>query len=192
MRIVNAARLLRLCALSLLLPIGVFAQHQGHPKPSPSPLPTASPAHKHPMPTSSPSPSPSASPGHMHQTASPSTSPSPTAKPGTSHPHEMNSSSPDMTGEMTEMGPLLMMRGEEMFVRVGRSTVNVMPMGRMGSGTSWQPASSQMYMFHKQTDDWLLMFHYNALVGSNSQGGPRGVTKFESANWFMPQATRRV
>jgi hypothetical protein len=97
-----------------------------------------------------------------------------------------------MTNEMTEMGPLLMMRGEDMFVRVGRSTVNVMPMGRMGSGTSWQPASSQMYMFHKQTDDWLLMFHYNVLVGSNSQGGPRGVTKFESANWLMPQATRRV
>lgn len=36
------------------------------------------------------------------------------------------------------------------------------------------------------------MFHYNAFVGVNSQGGLRGVTKFESANWFMPMALRRV
>jgi len=37
-----------------------------------------------------------------------------------------------------------------------------------------------------------LMFHYNVVVGVNSQGGPRGVTRFESANWFMPMAFRKV
>jgi len=37
-----------------------------------------------------------------------------------------------------------------------------------------------------------LMFHYNAIVGVNAQGGPRGVTKFESASWFMPMAFRKV
>jgi hypothetical protein len=47
-------------------------------------------------------------------------------------------------------------------------------------------------MIHKQSGDWLLMFHYNAILGVNAQGGPRGVTKFESANWFMPMALRRV
>ena len=36
------------------------------------------------------------------------------------------------------------------------------------------------------------MFHYNFVAGVNRQGGPRGVTKFESANWFMPSASRRV
>ena len=36
------------------------------------------------------------------------------------------------------------------------------------------------------------MFHYNFVAGVNHQGGPRGVTKFESANWFMPSAARRV
>src|SRR6185295_17981830 len=81
---------------------------------------------------------------------------------------------------------------DEMFVRVGNSHANLMPMGRMGSGTSWQPASSTMPMLHKQADDWLLMFHYNFVAGVNAQGGPRGVTKFESANWFMPSAMRRV
>ncbi len=79
-----------------------------------------------------------------------------------------------------------------MFVRVGDSHANLMPMGRMGSGTSWQPASSTMPMLHKQAADWLLMFHYNFVAGVNAQGGPRGVTKFESANWFMPSAMRRV
>jgi hypothetical protein len=36
------------------------------------------------------------------------------------------------------------------------------------------------------------MFHYNFVMGVNRQGGPRGVTKFESANWFMPAAMRRA
>jgi hypothetical protein len=87
---------------------------------------------------------------------------------------------------------LLVVEDDEMFVRVGDSHANLMPMGRMGSGTSWQPASSTMPMLHKQANDWLLMFHYNFVAGVNAQGGPRGVTKFESANWFMPSAMRRV
>lgn len=91
-----------------------------------------------------------------------------------------------------DMGPVMVMDGDDMFVRVGDSEVNLLPMGRMGSGTSWQPASTQMNMLHKQSGEWLVMFHYNATLGVNSQGGPRGATKFESANWFMPEAIRRV
>jgi len=72
------------------------------------------------------------------------------------------------------------------------SLPDVSQMGRMGSGTSWQPESSPMTMLHKQSGEWLLMFHYNFTMGVNRQGGPRGVTKFESANWFMPAAMRRV
>ena len=70
--------------------------------------------------------------------------------------------------------------------------MDLMPKGSMGSGTSWQPDSSPMAMMHKQSGEWLLMFHYNFVAGVNRQGGPRGVTKFESANWFMPSAARRV
>ncbi len=90
------------------------------------------------------------------------------------------------------MGPLLVMNGNDMGIRVGSSETNAMSMGAMGSGTSWQPASTPMYMIHKQSGDWLLMFHYNFVAGVNSQGGPRGVTKFESANWFMPMAFRKL
>jgi hypothetical protein len=87
---------------------------------------------------------------------------------------------------------VFVMHGDQMFIRVGQNESNLMPMGQMGSGTSWQPASSPMPMWHKQSGEWLLMFHYNFVAGVNRQGEPRGVTKFESANWFMPSAVRRA
>jgi hypothetical protein len=90
------------------------------------------------------------------------------------------------------MGPLLVMSGEEMSVRVGASEHNLMSMGAMGSGTTWQPASGPMHMHHKVAGDWLLMFHYNLVGAVNQQGGPRGVTQVESLNWFMPMAYHRL
>ena len=87
---------------------------------------------------------------------------------------------------------VFVMHDDQMLIRLGQSESNLVPMGRMGSGTSWQPDSTPMAMQHKQAGDWLLMFHYNVVAGVNRQGGPRGVTKFESANWFMPTAIRRA
>jgi hypothetical protein len=63
---------------------------------------------------------------------------------------------------------------------------------RAGSGTSWQPASTPMHMLHWQKGDWMIMLHGDAKVGVNSQGGPRGVIKFESENWMMAMASRPV
>jgi hypothetical protein len=97
-----------------------------------------------------------------------------------------------MGGMNMEMGPLLVMKGEEMSIRVGSSDTNVMSMGAMGSGTAWQPSSAPMYMHHWNKNNWLLMMHYNVFAGVNSQGGPRGVTKVESANWFMPMAFHKL
>jgi hypothetical protein len=95
-------------------------------------------------------------------------------------------------GHVMNTGSLLEMSGDKMGIRVGGNDKNLIPMGQMASGTSWQPASTRMNMLHKTSGDWLLMFHYNAVVGMNLQGGPRGVTKLESANWFMPMAFRKV
>jgi hypothetical protein len=91
-----------------------------------------------------------------------------------------------------EVNELMVMSGETMGIRNGASRDNFTPMGQIGSGTAWQPASTPMYMTHKSSGDWLFMFHYEAKIGVNSQGGARGVTKFESQNWFMPMAYRRV
>jgi hypothetical protein len=131
----------------------------------------------------------------MHKpTPPPTASPTP-ADQGAHTDHTMPGMRPDeeMThANETDVHELMVMSGEEMSVRVGASEHNVMPMGQMGSGTSWQPAASPLNMLHKQTGDWLLMFHYNLLGAVNRQGGPRGVTKVEAVNWFMPMAYRRV
>lgn len=158
-------------AFALLLMNGIaLAQHEGHKMPAP--------------PAARPSPSPS--PG-----------PTKESMPGmTGHPasHNAPAGEAKATSEMEspDMGELVVTKAGEMFVRVGKNQSNLMPMGRMGSGTSWQPASTQMNMLHKQLGDWLVMFHYNLVAGVNSQGGLRGTTKVESANWFMPTAFRRV
>ncbi|HYO98691.1 MAG TPA: hypothetical protein VER76_00585 [Pyrinomonadaceae bacterium] len=91
-----------------------------------------------------------------------------------------------------EVNELMVMSAEGMGIRNGASRNNFTPMGQMGSGTAWQPATSPMYMTHKFSGDWLFMFHYETKIGVNAQGGQRGVTKFESQNWFMPMAYRRV
>jgi hypothetical protein len=95
-------------------------------------------------------------------------------------------------GEAPEARPLMVMSAEDMGIRVGSSRANVMSMGAMGSGTSWQPSSAPMNMHHKTAGEWLLMLHYNLVGGVNSQGGPRGSTQVESVNWFMPMAYRKL
>ncbi|HJZ79072.1 MAG TPA: hypothetical protein VKD91_01965, partial [Pyrinomonadaceae bacterium] len=136
------------------------------------------------MPAASPSPTPSpATAPHMHgNMPPPSAGPSPNPKTGMP--------GMDMSNGGMDMGPLLVTSDEGMGIRIGGGSV--MDLGQMGSGTSWQPDSSPLNMMDKVAGQWLFMFHFNAFVGVNSQGGPRGATKFESANWFMPLAYRRV
>ena len=158
--------------------------------PSPSPSPSAHDKHVMPMTEASPSPAPSpVSPEkrmEMPHMDMPVAAPKPVV---TDSP-----ASHEMHGEMNmeNMGPLLVMNGAEMSIRVGSSDTNLISMPQMGSGTSWQPSSSPMYMYHKVSGGWLLMFHYNVVAALNSQGGPRGVTKAESGNWFMPMAYHRL
>jgi hypothetical protein len=153
------------------------------PSPGPSPkMETDMPGVK--MPTSSPNPQ--ATPDHSKHMNMPMPSASPVASPMGQMPGM------DSGGANMNMGPLLVMMGDDMAVRVGSSDSNVMSMGAMGSGTSWQPSSGPMHMYDKVAGDWLLMFHYNIVAGINRQGGPRGVTKVESANWFMPMAFHKL
>lgn len=183
----------------------------------PSSSPTQSPAAKPPpqqkemnmpgmqMPQVSPSASPQTQmnmPGMQMPTASPNPQgspeqkmnmPMPTASPSTGEMSVMKGMENAPGTGLTNMGPLLVMSENRMGVRIGPvSDGNVMNLGSMGSGTSWQPETTPMYMLDKTAGNWLFMLHYNAVVGFNSQGGPRGVKKFESANWFMPIAFRRI
>ena len=110
--------------------------------------------------------------GHTMPPPKPAASPAPSPAP-----------SPQMPADMADMADhghmdhgVFVMHDDQMFIRLGQSESNLVPMGQMGSGTSWQPASSPMPMMHKQSGEWLLMFHYNFVAGVNRQGGPRGVT----------------
>jgi hypothetical protein len=180
------------------------AQHEGHtthpPTPTPTPNKAAAPT---PTPVSTPAPTPHDPSRHEHHGA-PATTDKKEAQPakpaeapaaadhsahGASRPASDSSGS---TRPPTFSGSLLVLEGERMGIRVGASASNVMPMGQMGSGTAWQPASSPTYMWHKNAGEWFLMMHGEAKLGVNRQGGPRGVTKFESQNWIMPMAFRRV
>ena len=139
------------------------------------------------MPAASPNQQPS--PGQKMNMPMPTTSPSPATTGGMKGMEGM----PGMQTGSTNSGSLLVTSGSEMGVNVGAaSEKNVMWIGQMASGTSWQPASTSMYMYDKIAGGWLLMLHYNLVTGMNRQGGPRGVTKFESANWFMPMAFHKV
>src|ERR1700749_4236750 len=170
----SVTRALMLTASLFAFHTTASAQHEGHDmnkQHAPQPTPTPSTVKATPTPAPSPSPTPAQS-GHD------------------AHGGAMHGMNHEASGG--DAGGLMVMSGEGMGVRVGESATNLMPMGQMGSGTAWQPASTPTYMWHRSKGEWLLMIHGEAKLGVNSQGGPRGVTKFESQNWLMPMAFRRV
>ena len=183
---------LRGLSLIVLIVSATQAQHQhAMPTPSTKASPSPTPAQMKDMPgmqMPAASPTPQASPQQMNMPGM--NMPIPSASPSASPMEEMPGM--NMGGMKMNMGPLLVMNGDEMSIRVGSSDKNLMPMAVMGSGTSWQPSSAPMYMHFWNKNDWLLIFHYNVFVDVNHQGGPRGATKFESANWFMPMAYHKL
>src|SRR3989442_2528742 len=156
---------------------------QTSPAPKPSPQRMNMPG----MPQTSPSPSASPQkvemnmPGMQMPSASPNSQASPQPKMEMNMPMPGASPSPGAMSGMKgmegmggmgpmSMGPLMVMSGNDMGIRVGSSDTNIMSMGAMGSGTSWQPSSGPMLMHYKIAGDWLLMFHYNIFVDANHQG----------------------
>jgi len=65
-------------------------------------------------------------------------------------------------------------------------------MTAIGSGTSLQPSTTPGYMWHWMKGDWMIMGHGDLKAGFNHQGGPRGINKAESQNWFMLMAERQA
>ncbi|HEX7741236.1 MAG TPA: hypothetical protein VF442_02190, partial [Sphingobium sp.] len=65
-------------------------------------------------------------------------------------------------------------------------------MAREGSGTSWLPDASPMYMVHRQKGPWMLMAHANAFLQYLHESGDRGAHQTGSINWLMGMAERGV
>jgi hypothetical protein len=193
---ISSSPIAYLLSLIFVFLAGTLSASAQQPMTMPSPTPKASPppapAMKMPgMDQPVPSPTPAASPQtqtNMPGMNMPSASPSPEQRSQPMPGDQM----PGMAGMKMNMGRLLVMNGDQMGIRVGSSEANLSSMNAMGSGTSWLPSSSPMYMQHRVKGDWLLMFHYTVFIEVNHQGGPRGNTKFESANWFMPMAYHKL
>ena len=63
-------------------------------------------------------------------------------------------------------------------------------MARDGSGTSWLPDSSPMFMVHRQNGPWVLMGHENVFLQYLHESGERGAHQTGSINWLMGMAQR--
>jgi len=135
-----------------------------------------------------------AQPEHVHETA----------KPGASQPqaqqehHHETKSTPEKPAAVTSEKP-----GHDMSTMAGGSSHDADAMmtitggpfkslSAIGSGTSLLPSSTPGYMWHWMKSDWLIMAHGDLKIGFNHQGGPRGVNKAESQNWFMLMAERKA
>ncbi|WP_292941695.1 hypothetical protein [Mucilaginibacter sp. 44-25] len=71
-----------------------------------------------------------------------------------------------------------------------------LPMNRDGSGTSWVPDETPMYMYMVHGKNWMHMFHGSVFMRYNKQDlfnrGSRGGSQFDAPNWFMYMAQRKV
>jgi YHS domain-containing protein len=65
-------------------------------------------------------------------------------------------------------------------------------MAREGSGTSWLPDASPMYMVHRQNGPWMLIGHGNAFLQYIDESGDRGAHQAGSINWLMGMAARNA
>src|ERR1043166_2169932 len=94
----------------------------------------------HPMAMPSPTPKASATPPKTDMPGMPMPTAQPTASPQT--PTNMPGMDMGGTNGNMSMGALLVDNGNEMAIRVGPSSTNVLSMSAMGSGTSLLPSSS--------------------------------------------------
>ena len=78
------------------------------------------------------------------------------------------------------------------FAQDTAQTHDMSAMTRGGSGTSWLPDASPMYMLHVQRGAWMLMTHENAFLQFVSDSGRRGDDQVGSVNWLMTMANRNV
>ncbi len=96
---------------------------------------------------------------------------------------------------MQDMKPDTAHRGHKMGFMSSAYSLNL-PMSRNGSGTSWLPDNSPMYMYMTGNDRRNFMFHGNVFLRYTSTDftakGSRGAGKFDAPNWFMGMMNHRV
>jgi hypothetical protein len=81
------------------------------------------------------------------------------------------------------------MNMDQMNMGMSHSFSRNLPMSRDGSGTSWMPDASPMYMYMIMKDKSMFMLHGNIFLRYTKQDlfdkGSRGGHHFDAPNWFM-------
>lgn len=113
-----------------------------------------------------------------------------TTKPGM----KMNMNQDNTMGNMHDS-----MKGmdmEQMSMSMSHSFSRNLPISRDGSGTSWMPDESPMYMYMIMKDKSMFMVHGNFFLRYTKQDlfntGSRGGHHFDAPNWFMGMYNRYV
>lgn len=173
-------------------PAGKKEQHQ-HPDAEPRTQPAPDAPHEHQSQTSAKPSAVQSQPAlpepnqHDHHPQQQSVEPKPAAQ-----PHDMSKMGNQKAAREDAHG------GHDMNahdMNAMMSTITGGPfrsMSAIGSGTSLLPASAPGYMWHWMKNDWMIMAHGDFKIGFNHQGGPRGINKAESQNWFMLMAERKA
>lgn len=80
----------------------------------------------------------------------------------------------------------------KMMHEMRNSTLMTLPMSTEGSGTSWLPESTPMYMAMYDAGKWMLMLHGDAKIRFAKHTGLRGSERLGSPNWIMGSAQRML
>jgi hypothetical protein len=88
------------------------------------------------------------------------------------------------------------MNMDQMNMSTSHSFSRNLPMSRDGSGTSWMPDASPMYMYMTSKDKSVFMLHGNIFLRYTKQDvfdkGSRGGQHFDAPNWFMGMYNRYI
>ncbi|MBD2724726.1 hypothetical protein IC234_21545 [Hymenobacter sp. BT189] len=107
--------------------------------------------------------------------------------------HHMN-----MAGSGHDMGAMGMAHDSSMHMGgMSHAFSRRLPMNRNGSGTSWHPDETPMYMWMQHKGPWMLMYHAGAYARYTSQNfnnsGKRGhANAIDGPNWGMAMAQREI
>ena len=72
------------------------------------------------------------------------------------------------------------------------STVVGIDQSREASGTSWEPESTPMFMWHFLAGGWTFGLHTNTFIGYDDQDTDRGDARLVSMNWLMGTARHAI
>jgi hypothetical protein len=200
MLLINRILLLGVLAAAPLLPaLAQTHEHMPMPAPTKSKPPKKLPKsvrHKHVVVAPAAPDTSYAVPAHpMGGMKTDPSAPAPTAPMN----HAGHTEGMDMSGAQHNMGGAGMAHDSTLHHTGGMSHAlsRHLPMNRNGSGTSWHPDETPMYMWMQHKGPWMLMYHAGAYGRYTSQNfnnnGKRGhANAIDGPNWGMVMAQRNI